>query len=123
MGCFSDAPEVYRRVGRLIEERLADPLVAERMTTVDAVVQYRLREPESTITLDLRGGGQPAVHYGAVDLEPEIVLSCEAPVVQLLWLGELDPTIALARDQLSAAGPVERLLTAVAPHACAELVE
>jgi hypothetical protein len=113
MDRFTDASAVYHQVGRLIEDLLADPLVAERLATVDGVVQYRLREPESTITIDLRAGRAPNVHYGHSELEPLIVLATDAAVARRLWSGELDTTIAIARDELSASGPTEKLLTAL----------
>ena len=110
MAYFADATDVYRHVGRLIEDLLSDPAVVEQFSTLDAVVQYRYRDPDATITLDLRAGHDVEVHFGAVDLEPEIVLAMDADVAHLLWLDELDVTIALARGQLTATGPVERLL-------------
>ena len=113
MDRFADASDVYVRIGRLIEDLLADPLVAERLSTVDGVVQYRLSEPEAMITVDLRAGRTPAVHYGDSALEPLIVLNGDAEIARRLWSGELDTTIALARDELSAAGPTEKLLTAL----------
>jgi hypothetical protein len=113
MDRFADASDVYRRVGRLIEDLIADPLVAERFATVDGVVQYRLREPESTITIDLRAGREPNVHYGDSELEPQIILDTDAAVAWRLWSGELDTTIAIARDELSASGPTEKLLVAL----------
>jgi hypothetical protein len=114
MAYFVDAPDVYRHLGRLIEDLLADPAVAEHFAAVGAVVQYRYREPEARITLDLRSAASVAVIFGSARLEPQIVLTMEADVAHLLWLGELDVTIALARGQLSATGPVERLLAVAA---------
>jgi SCP-2 sterol transfer family protein len=116
---FADAADVYRRVGRLIEEQMASPGVAARLAAVDGVVQYRCREPQATITVDLRAGNEPSVHFGPSDLEPLIVLTMDADVARALWVGELDPTIALARDQLSASGPVQRLLAVTTPAAVA----
>jgi hypothetical protein len=113
MDRFADASDVYVRIGRLIEDLLADPLVAERLSTVDGVVQYRLSEPEAMITIDLRAGRTPAVHYGDSALEPLIVLNGDAEIARRLWSGELDTTIALARDELCATGPTEKLLTAL----------
>ena len=113
MDRFADASDVYVRIGRLIEDLLADPLVAERLSTVDGVVQYRLSEPEAMITIDLRAGRTPAVHYGDGALAPLIVLNGDAEIARRLWSGELDTTIALARDELSASGPTEKLLTAL----------
>jgi hypothetical protein len=113
MPYFADAPDVYRHVGRLMEDLLGDPAVAGQFTAVDAIVQYRYHDPDACITLDLRAGSAVAVHLGPVELEPDIVLSMSADVAHLLWLGELDVTIALARDQLSATGPVEQLLAVV----------
>jgi len=114
MDCFADVPDVYRRVGRLIENTLADPVFGETLASVDAIVQYQLRAPASTITIDARAGRAPVVICGDCDLEPEIVLRADAEVAELLWERELDVTIALARAELSATGPVEKLLEAVA---------
>jgi hypothetical protein len=118
MGCFSDVPDVYRRVGRLIENALSDPMSGDSLALVDAIVQYRLRAPVCTITVDARAGSEPVVLYGESDLVPDIVLSADAEVAELLWQRELDLTIALARDELSATGPVEQLLAAVAVAPC-----
>jgi len=108
----ADASDVYRRLGRLIEDLFADPLFAERVCTLDGVVQYQLQDPEAMITLDLRDGPGPSIGYGDSELEPLIVVTTEARVAARIWRGELDATIALARDQISVAGPTERLLAA-----------
>jgi hypothetical protein len=112
MAYFADAPDVYRHVGRLIEDLLSDATVAAQFSTVDAVVQYRYSDPEAIITVDLRAGREVSVRFGPVDLQPQIVLTMDADIAHLLWLGELDVTIALARGQLTATGPVENLLAA-----------
>ncbi len=90
----------------------SDPAAAGPFSALDTVVQYRYRDPEATITLEPRPELDFTVHFGPVDLEPEIVLTMDADIAHLLLLDELDTTIALARGQLTATGPVERLLAA-----------
>jgi hypothetical protein len=115
-GCvalFADSDDVYRHLGGLIAELLADERVLLFLQRIDAVVQSRLREPSATITADLRIGHPATLMFGATNLKPEIVISASADVAHLLWLDRLDPTIALARDQMAATGPIERLLGAL----------
>jgi hypothetical protein len=112
MAYFADATDVYAHVGCLIEDLRSDAAVAGPFAALDVVVQCRYRDPEATITLDLRSGGDHAIAFGPTGLDPQIVLTMDADVAHLVLLDELDATIALARGQVTAIGPVELLLAA-----------
>ena len=54
---------------------------------------------------------EPAeVAFGDTDLEPEVTMSMEADTAHMFWLGEVNVTVALARGQIKASGPVAKIL-------------
>ncbi len=53
------------------------------------------------------------VDLGESDLEPEIVMTADADVAHMFWLGRVNVTVALARGQMKADGPVAKILKLV----------
>jgi hypothetical protein len=108
---FADDTEVYAHLGRVLQELAADPELAPLFRDADTVVRYELREPESAITVGSRGGAPVQVDLGPSQQEPEVVMSMDADIAHRYFLGEVDVTIALARGQIVAEGPVGKILT------------
>jgi putative sterol carrier protein len=46
-------------------------------------------------------------------MEPEVVMSMEADTAHRFWLGKVNVTVALARGQMKAKGPVAKILKLV----------
>ena len=46
-------------------------------------------------------------------MEPEVVMSMEADTAHRFWLGKVNVTVALARGQIKAKGPVAKILKLV----------
>jgi putative sterol carrier protein len=74
------------------------------------VVQYEMRDPESVITVKLIDGEESHVDCGPTDLEPEVTMTLDADVAHRFWLGQVSPTVALARGDMKAKGPVAKIL-------------
>jgi putative sterol carrier protein len=110
---FKDADEVYRYIGKLFEDLAEDDELAPKFRKANTIVQYQYREPESTITVKLLDGEEGQVDCGATDLEPEVVMSMEADTAHKFWLGKVNVTVALARGQMKAKGPVAKILKLV----------
>jgi hypothetical protein len=106
---FTDAQDVYDRVGRVLQELASDPELIPVIKEADTVVRYELHEPESAITVGSRGG-VVRVDLGPSEQEPEVIVSMDADVAHSYLLGEIDMTVALARGQITAEGPVTKLL-------------
>ena len=47
------------------------------------------------------------------ELRPEVVLAMDADTAHRFWLGKVNVTVALARGQISARGPVAKILKLV----------
>jgi SCP-2 sterol transfer family len=107
---FKDADEVYAYIGRLFEELAEDDELGPKFRKANTIVQYRYREPESQITVRLIEGQDGRVDCGETDMEPEVVMTMDADTAHRFWLGEVNVTIAMARGQMKAKGPVAKIL-------------
>jgi putative sterol carrier protein len=110
---FKDADEVYQYIGRLFEELAVDDELAPKFQRANTVVQYQYRDPESTITVKLREGEEGKVDLGETEMEPEVVMTMDADTAHRFWLGKVNVTVALARGQMKAKGPVAKILKLV----------
>jgi|SRR5215468_2709062 len=113
MPYFKDAEDVYAHLGRLFEDSLADEELGPRFRATDTVVQYRMRRPDSQLTLRTLENDDLRVDFGVTELRPEVVLAMDADTAHRLWLGKVNVTVALARGQISARGPVAKILQLV----------
>jgi putative sterol carrier protein len=110
---FKDADEVYAYIGRLFEELADDDELAPKFQKANTIVQYQYREPESQITVKLVEGEDGQVDCGTTTLEPEVVMTMDADTAHRFWLGKVNVTVALARGQMKAKGPVAKILKLV----------
>ena len=113
MPYFKDADEVYAFIGKLFQDLAVDDELAPKFQKADTVVQYRYRNPESVITVSLLDGEDGRVDCGDTDLEPEVVMTMDADTAHRFWLGKVNVTVALARGQMKAKGPVAKILKLV----------
>ena len=113
MPYFKDADEVYSYIGKLFQDLAEDEELAPKFQKADTIVQYRYREPESIITVSLREDDPGRVDFGETALEPEVVMTMDADTAHRFWLGKVNVTVALARGQMKAKGPVAKILKLV----------
>ena len=113
MPYFKDADEVYSFIGKLFEDLAEDEELAPKFQKANTIVQYRYRNPESVITVKVKEGEDGQVDLGDTAMEPEVVMSMEADTAHRFWLGNVNVTVALARGQMKAKGPVAKILKLV----------
>ena len=58
-------------------------------------------------------GEDGQVDFGDTAMEPEVVMTMEADTAHRFWLGKVNVTVALARGQMKARGPVAKILKLV----------
>jgi putative sterol carrier protein len=110
---FKDDQEVYDFIGKLFVELQDDEELSPKFRRADTIVQYRYSNPESQITVKMKEGEDGQVDFGPTELEPEIVMTMEADTAHKFWLGKVNVTMALARGQMKAKGPVAKILKLV----------
>ena len=115
MPYFEDAGEVYQFIGKLFQDLAADDELGPKFRKADTIVQYRYRNPESQVTVKMIDGEESLVDFGETRMEPEVVMTMEADTAHRFWLGKVNVTVALARGQMRARGPVAKILKLVPP--------
>jgi putative sterol carrier protein len=110
---FKDADEVYAYIGKLFVDLAKDDEMAPKFRKANTIVQYQYREPESMITVKLIDGEDGQVDCGPTAMEPEVVMTMDADTAHRFWLGNVNVTVALARGQMKAKGPVAKILRLV----------
>ena len=113
MPYFKDADEVYDYIGKLFNDLASDEELSPKFRKANTIVQYRYRNPDSQITVNLLEDGEGQVDCGETSMEPEVVMSMEADTAHRFWLGKVNVTVALARGQMKAKGPVAKILKLV----------
>jgi putative sterol carrier protein len=113
LAVFKDEQEVYSFIGRLFKELADDDELGPRFRRADTIVQYQYSNPDSKITVKMKDGQEGQVDFGPSDLEPEIVMTMDADTAHKFWLGKVNVTMALARGQMKAKGPVAKILKLV----------
>jgi putative sterol carrier protein len=110
---FKDAQEVYDTIGKLFADLAEDEELGPRFRKANTILQYDFRDPDSKITARLKEDEPGDVDFGETEMEPEVVMSMEADTAHRFWLGRVNVTVALARGQIKASGPVAKILKLV----------
>jgi putative sterol carrier protein len=110
---FKSEQEVYDFIGKLFADLANDEELGPRFRKADTIVQYQYSNPDSQITVKMKDGQDGQVDFGATELAPEIVMAMEADTAHKFWLGKVNVTMALARGQMKAKGPVAKILKLV----------
>jgi putative sterol carrier protein len=110
MPYFDDAQALYDGLGRVLQDAVADEELGPKLAAVDGIVQLRLRNPDSQVTLGLVAEGERGALLGPVELNADLVVGMEADTAHELFTGELNPTVALAKGRLVVKGPVAKVL-------------
>ena len=79
----------------------------------DTVFQYRMRRPDSQVTVKALQEAEPQVEFGITELRPEVVLAMDADTPHRFWLGKVNITAAMAKGQVKAKGPIPKILKLV----------
>ena len=113
MPYFKDADDVYATLGKLFQDLADDDELAPKFRKANTIVRYEYRDPESTITVRLQEGQPGDVDFGESAMEPDVTMAMAADTAHLFWLGKVNVTVALARGQIKAKGPVAKILKLV----------
>jgi putative sterol carrier protein len=113
MPLFKDPQEVYDTLGRLFVELAADEELSAKFRKANTIVRYQYSEPDSAITVRLQEGQPGDVDFGDSEMEPEVTMTMAADTAHRFWLGQVNVTVALARGEIKAQGPVAKILKLV----------
>jgi putative sterol carrier protein len=110
---FKDAQDVYDTIGKLHVDLAEDSELAPKFRKANTIVRYQYSDPEAVVTVRLQEGQPGDVDFGESEMEPEVTMSMAADTAHKFWLGQVNVTVALARGQIKATGPVAKILKLV----------
>ncbi len=113
MAYFKDAQEVYDTIGKLLQDLAVDDELGPKFRKANTIVRYEYRDPDSIVTVRLEEGQPGDVDFGESEMGAEVTMSMEADTAHRFWLGKVNVTVAMARGQIKARGPVAKILKLV----------
>jgi putative sterol carrier protein len=123
MAHYESDAEVYDQLGGILNNLVYNSARREQLRQADAVVQFAFRQPDATVTLDVRAHKPARIDLGETKLRADVVLAMDADTGRALLTGELSPTLALARGDVRTKGPVGKVLRIVPATVGAHEVE
>ena len=101
------------RSGKLFQDLAVDDELGPKFRKANTIVRYEYPSPDSAITVRLQEDQPGDVDFGESQMEPEVTMTMAADTAHRFWLGQVNITVALARGQIKAKGPVAKILKLV----------
>lgn len=113
MAYFDNAEELYATLGKLFRDLMEDEELGPKLRGAGTIVRYEYTDPDAVITVRMREEGGESVELGDTATEAEILMRMSADTGHRYWLGDVNVTVALARGEIKASGPVAKVLKLV----------
>jgi putative sterol carrier protein len=111
MAFFANADEVDKYIGEMFRLAGDHPEVGEKMKAANIVMRVEYSDPDCVVTIGFQDPMR--VDPGETDLVPDITLIMRADTGDKFWRGEYNLAVGLAKGQVKAKGPVNKILKLV----------
>jgi hypothetical protein len=111
MSTFTDAAEVYKYVGGVFRIAADHPEIGPKMRAAGITMQVNYTEPAASLTIRFQEPME--VVDGGQDDNADVRLSMPADIAHKYWRGEYNLAVGLAKGQVKAKGPVNKILKLV----------
>jgi hypothetical protein len=111
MGYFKDADELYEYVGGVFRQAGEDPEVGPKLRAANITAQFTYTDPDSSLTVKFQEPYE--VIDGGVDDNADIKMTMPADIAHKYWRGEYNFAVGLAKGQVKAKGPINKILKLV----------
>jgi hypothetical protein len=111
MGFFASPEEVDKYIGEMFRQANDHPKVGPKMRAANINMRVVYEDPDCEMTV--RFADPMEVIFGAAAVEPDITLSMPADIADRFWRGKYNLAVGLARSEVKAKGPVNKILKLV----------
>jgi putative sterol carrier protein len=112
MPFFENADEVYKYVGGVFRAAADHDEIGPKMAAADISMQIYYSDPVSSLTVRFKEP-KVAVEDGGDDPNADVKLFMPADIADRYWRGEYNLAVGLAKGQVKAKGPVNKILKLV----------
>lgn len=109
MPTFQSADQLKQVLGGFFELLAVDPNVGPKLLNSKLIIKFTYREPDASITIDLTGD-KAVFTFDDAEKKAMVEMSMKADTAHKFWLGKVNLIIALARREITAKGPVPKIL-------------
>jgi len=112
MTFFANSEEVYKYVGGVFRAAADHPEVGPKLAAANLTMQVYYSDPETAVTIRFY---EPklTVEDGGDDPDADVKLFMPADIADKFWRGEYNLAVGLAKGQVKAKGPVNKILKLV----------
>jgi hypothetical protein len=111
MSYFTDETEVYEYIGRVFRIAAEHPEIGPKMRAANITMQVNYTDPTSSLTIRFKEPME--VVDGGQDDDADVRLTMPADIAHKYWRGEYNLAVGLAKGQVKAKGPVNKILRLV----------
>jgi hypothetical protein len=111
MPYFTDEAEVYKYIGGVFRLAAEHPEIGPKMRAANITMQVNYTDPDSSLTIRFKDPME-VVEAGQEDAA-DVRLTMPADIAHKYWRGEYNLAVGLAKGQVKAKGPVNKILKLV----------
>lgn len=111
MGFFKDAEELDEYIGGVFRDAGDHPESGPKLRAANIVMRVLYTDPEAEVTIAFKDDYR--VITGATDVKPDITLLMRGDTADQFWRGDYNLAVGLAKGQVKAKGPVNKILKLV----------
>jgi putative sterol carrier protein len=111
MSFFKDAAELDEYIGGVFRDAGDHPESGPKLRAANIVMRVLYTDPSAEVTIAFRDDYQ--VIAGPTELEPDITLLMRGDTADQFWRGDYNLAVGLAKGQVKAKGPVNKILKLV----------
>jgi hypothetical protein len=111
MGYFADANEVDKYIGGVFRLAGDHPEVGPKLKAADIVMRVLYTDPDTEMNVVMRDPIQ--VTAGPIEEAADVTLAMPADIADKFWRGDYNLAVGLAKGQVKAKGPVNKILKLV----------
>lgn len=112
MTYFNEASEVHHFIGGIFTECVSDPDLGAKFAETGVILKLNFTDPEAVVLVDFVGSKVYTDDLSAAPA-PTVEMFMTSDVGHEYWLGKVNVSVALAKGQMRAKGPVPKILKLV----------
>ncbi|MBI1909071.1 MAG: SCP2 sterol-binding domain-containing protein [Deltaproteobacteria bacterium] len=109
MATFENSAKLIEVLSGFFQFLSQDPGIGPKLLASRLILRFNYKEPEASLTVDL-SGPQVVILANDTERKPEVEMSMKADVAHRFWLGQVNLMIALTRREITAKGPIPKIL-------------
>ncbi|HKY64243.1 MAG TPA: SCP2 sterol-binding domain-containing protein [bacterium] len=109
MAYFQSTAELQEVLGGFFDRLFSDPVIGPKLKAAKLKIQFNYSDPDLSIAADT--AEEPVrLRFNDAEFKPDVQMSMKADVAHRFWHGKVNLVMALARREMSAKGPIPKIL-------------